>query len=116
MGLLAVSDERVPVRYRAEVSGKGPYGLRVFFDVCQIRFEYEPEGFWPDDGERYLRDFWLPRLGCYFEVKSDLPTLKEIYKCHSLADEPRREWRWPTAAQVLRHLCTISLPAGGGTP
>ena len=41
----------------------------VFFDVCGIRWEYEPEGIILSDGSWYLPDFYLPDFHCYFEVK-----------------------------------------------
>ena len=41
----------------------------VFFDVCGIRWEYEPEGILLSDGTRYLPDFYLADFHCYFEVK-----------------------------------------------
>ena len=38
-----------------------------------------------------LPDFWLPSLGLWLEVKSELPTPKETYKCHCLADETHQK-------------------------
>jgi hypothetical protein len=66
---------------------RGEARFAVLFDVCQLRSIYEPEGFWPDDGQRYLPDFWLPGLDYYFKVKSELPKREAIYKCYALADE-----------------------------
>ena len=42
----------------------------VFFDLCQVDFEYEPKEFVLSDGTYYLPDFYLPDLHMYFEVKS----------------------------------------------
>ena len=66
---------------------RGEARFAVLFDVCQVRWVYEPEGVWPDECQRYLPDFWLPGLDHYFEVKSDVPRPEAIYKCYALADE-----------------------------
>lgn len=41
----------------------------VFFDLMDIQYEYEKEGFDLGDDVLYLPDFWLPELDCWFEVK-----------------------------------------------
>ena len=41
----------------------------VFFDACDIKWEYEPEGFILDDGTKYLPDFYLTDLDTYIEIK-----------------------------------------------
>jgi hypothetical protein len=69
---------------------RGEARYAVFFDACQLRYEYEKEGYWLEEGGRYLPDFWLPRLDCWFEVKSELPTREAIHKCHCLADEKQQ--------------------------
>ena len=66
---------------------RGEARFAVCFDACQLRYEYEKEGFWLAEGGKYLPDFWLPRLGHWFEVKSELPNRTAILKCHCLADE-----------------------------
>ena len=78
----------IQTQYRGRFfRARGEARFAVFFDLCQLRYEYEPEGFWLEEGGKYLPDFWLPRLNSYFEVKSDLPEPKAILKCHCLADE-----------------------------
>lgn len=42
----------------------------VFFDACEIPYQYEPEGFNLGD-RRYLPDFYLPWWKCYVEIKPD---------------------------------------------
>jgi hypothetical protein len=51
----------------------------VFFDVLDVPYEYEPEGF-DIDGTRYLPDFWLPTWECWAEVKPRLDMLSVVYK------------------------------------
>lgn len=45
----------------------------VFFDRLGVEWVYEPQGFQLSTGERYLPDFYLPRLdgGIYVEVKHE---------------------------------------------
>ncbi|MDX9710126.1 MAG: hypothetical protein RBT64_11285 [Trichloromonas sp.] len=51
-------------RFRSRLEAK----WAVFFDAAKIRWLYEPQGF-VVDGRPYLPDFYLPDIGCYFEVK-----------------------------------------------
>jgi hypothetical protein len=39
------------------------------FDSLGVAWSYEPEGIELPDGERYLPDFWLPKIRTWFEVK-----------------------------------------------
>ena len=41
----------------------------VFFDACNIKYHYEPEGFQLSDGEKYLPDFYLDDFEIYVEIK-----------------------------------------------
>jgi len=43
----------------------------VFFDAMGIKYEYEPEGYYTEDGKYYLPDFYLPDFRCLFEVKRE---------------------------------------------
>lgn len=45
----------------------------VFFDAAGIKYEYEPEGFEDENGNRYLPDFYLPDFDTHVEVKGDRP-------------------------------------------
>lgn len=49
----------------------------VFFDALGIRYDYEPEGYELDGGERYLPDFWLTDLNMWVEIKPSEPTPRE---------------------------------------
>ena len=40
----------------------------VFFDAANIKWQYEPQGY-VVKGRKYLPDFFLQELECYFEVK-----------------------------------------------
>lgn len=62
----------------------------VFFDSLKIIWEYEKEGFVLSTGERYLPDFWLPQLDCFFEVKGAEPTDAERKKAFRLSAESRK--------------------------
>ena len=61
----------------------------VFFDVAKIKYEYEPEGYETEQGERYLPDFYLPDFDTYVEVKRNTEEgINEIIqKC-----EPVIQW------------------------
>lgn len=54
----------------------------VFFDAMGYRWEYEPEGYILEGGERYLPDFWLPEYKMFAEVK---PQGGRSNKIHLLA-------------------------------
>lgn len=47
----------------------------VFFNAAGVEWLYEPEGFTLENGTRYLPDFYLPKAGCYVEVKGDMSRL-----------------------------------------
>ena len=73
----------------------------VFFDALSIHWEYEPEGFECENGERYLPDFYLPSFdlhGLYVEVKPED------------RDEFGKAQRWAAFAQK-QLLCVIGVPA-----
>lgn len=42
----------------------------IFFDMLQVKYEYEKEGF-DVDGVWYLPDFYLPDYSCWVEIKPD---------------------------------------------
>ncbi len=47
----------------------------VFFNSAGVEWQYETEGFELEDGRRYLPDFYLPKSGCFVEVKGDMDRL-----------------------------------------
>jgi len=53
----------------------------VYFDIIEIKYEYEKEGY--DLGELgwYLPDFWLPEYQMFVEVKGENFTQEEQDKC-----------------------------------
>jgi hypothetical protein len=57
----------------------------VFFDMLNIPFRYEYEGFDLPDRTWYLPDFWLPVHQCWFEVKGNMPSNDERRKAQQLA-------------------------------
>jgi len=96
----------------------------VFFDVAEIKWEYEPQGF-SVDGTPYLPDFYLPELRCYFEVKGtseyDLDFFKRfsrLAKCRVVVAEGQipdpEEWTCgeEVGLQVLHPLGAESWPDG----
>lgn len=58
----------------------------VFFDVLELKWEYETEGYILSTGRRYLPDFYLPEIG-YIEIKGKAPSLDELMVCSSLAGD-----------------------------
>jgi hypothetical protein len=91
----------------------------VAFDSLHVRWEYEREGFDLGDGVKYLPDFWLPDLWCWFEVKGDEPTDEELEKARRLRDHGE----WPVVLAVGPvsagpHCCyanDIGHSSGGGS-
>lgn len=68
------------VEFRSRIEAR----YAVFFDALNEPWEYEPEGFVLAGGERYLPDFWLPEMSCYFEIKGAQPTDQEYSKAEGL--------------------------------
>jgi hypothetical protein len=87
----------------------------VFFDNLKLKWDYEPEGFTLSSGVNYLPDFWLPQLGCWFEVKGPEPTDQDREKAYQLSIDSKKtvvlasgqikttkmafknyEWEWPS--------------------
>lgn len=60
----------IPTRYKGILfRSKLEAQWAKFFDKLNIEWIYEPEGIEFDDGTKYLPDFYLPELECFFEVK-----------------------------------------------
>lgn len=62
----------------------------VFFETLGIKWEYEKEGYELSDGSKYLPDFWLPEMDCFFEVKGTAPTDKERNLALLLSSESKK--------------------------
>lgn len=77
----AIQTEYNGLKFRSRLEAK----WAVFFDTAKIRYEYEPEGYETEDGERYLPDFYLPDFDLYVEVKRDTEAGRKeiIEKCKS---------------------------------
>ena len=75
----AIQTEYNGIKFRSRLEAK----WAVFFDTAKIRYEYEPEGYETEEGQRYLPDFYLPDFDLYVEVKRDTEEgIKEIIeKC-----------------------------------
>ena len=66
----------------------------VFFDVLDIDWEYEPDGFRLPSGA-YLPDFRLPTMQCWVEVKPRMLTRPELVRAYELASATEAEgWRF----------------------
>ncbi|WP_157638678.1 hypothetical protein [Burkholderia ubonensis] len=64
MTIRAIETKYRGYRFRSRIEAR----WAVFFDTAGIKWDYEPEGY-VVNGQSYLPDFFLPELGCYFEVK-----------------------------------------------
>jgi hypothetical protein len=62
----------------------------VFFDHMEWTWEYEKEGY-DLDGLRYLPDFWLPDISCWFEVKGTDPSRTEMIALSRLVYKSKRK-------------------------
>ncbi len=56
----------------------------LFMDALGEKWDYETVGFDLDDGDKYMPDFWLPRLNMYLEIKGQEPNPDEIRKARKL--------------------------------
>lgn len=85
--LKAIETQYKGYRFRSRLEAR----WAVFFDQMLIKWEYEKEGFDLGDGVFYLPDFWLPRLGCWFEVKGDTCSdddAEKIKRLRALSGKP----------------------------
>jgi len=57
----------------------------VFLDAIGVEWEYEPQGYEFDSGERYLPDFWISTWDCWIEVKGPEPTDQDARLAYLLA-------------------------------
>jgi hypothetical protein len=62
----------------------------VFFHHMGWKYGYEQEGF-NLDGLNYLPDFWLPEIGCWFEIKGGAPRDREITLMSRLVFKSKRQ-------------------------
>jgi hypothetical protein len=62
----------------------------VFFHYIGWKYEYEKKGF-NLDGLNYLPNFWLPEIDCWFEIKGEAPTDREITLMSRLVFKSKRQ-------------------------
>lgn len=68
----------IPTKYRGRFyRSRLEARWAVFFDVLNLKFEYELEGVELADGTRYLPDFYLPQVKWWVEIK---PTVSAFGK------------------------------------
>lgn len=79
--MIAIETEFRGVKFRSRTETR----WAMVFDALGIEWLYEPEGFELPDVGRYVPDFYLPGIGCWFEVKGEKPTKEEQAKCAALA-------------------------------
>lgn len=79
----------------------------VFFNVLDIGFRYEPEGYDLGGSDLYLPDFWLPKLDCWIEIKPTKPTDEEDRKAQKLA------WLTERPVYILAGDCWLATEPGG---
>lgn len=65
MSIQAIETEYKGYKFRSRLEAR----WSVFFDAMNVKWEYEPEGFENDKGERYLPDFYLHGYDVWCEVK-----------------------------------------------
>lgn len=64
----AIETQYKGYRFRSRLEAR----WAVFFDVLGVKWEYEKEGYDLGDAGWYLPDFWLPQIGCYWEIKPEV--------------------------------------------
>lgn len=82
MNIKAIETVYKKHRFRSRLEAKWAY----FFDLLEIRWEYEKEGFELPSG-KYLPDFWLPDQRMWSEVKAGDFTKKESRLVQELAEQ-----------------------------
>lgn len=80
MAIQAIETKYGGYKFRSRLEAR----WAVFFDVCRIEWEYEPQGFTVDTPRgriNYLPDFWLPRAAQWAEVKGylDAQAMSRLY-------------------------------------
>lgn len=67
-------------RFRSRLEAR----YAVFFDVLDVEWEYEKQGYDLGSLGWYLPDFYLPTLSMWVEIKGEKPTDQEQRKCRAL--------------------------------
>lgn len=84
MNIRAIETRYKGYRFRSRLEAR----WAVFFDSLPYpeKWEYEKEGY-DLDSRWYLPDFYLPRFGCFIEVKGEIPTADELTTASLLRDK-----------------------------
>lgn len=61
----------------------------MVFDALGIEWLYEPEGFDLPVVGRYVPDFYLPGIGCWFEVKGKAPRSRVLESLNRMCKNER---------------------------
>jgi len=94
---------------------RGEARFAVFFDACQLHYEYEKEGFWLEEGGKYLPDFFgYQNSIAGWKYKSELPKPLAILKCHCLADETQKRVVMTHSSPGLETLVACFSPGWNG--
>ena len=64
----AIETEYKGYRFRSRLEAR----WALFFDLCRVEWEYEPEGFVLDNGDYYLPDFLLHDVRAYHDCGMDV--------------------------------------------
>ena len=83
MNIQAIETQYKGYRFRSRLEAR----WAVFFDACDIAWEYEKEGYELSNGTRYLPDFWLPKFNVFIEIKGEKPTQEERDKSLCLSSD-----------------------------
>lgn len=65
----AIETEYNGLKFRSRLEAR----WAIAFDAMNLEYEYEPEGYELENGEKYLPDFYLTKLDTYVEVKGKRP-------------------------------------------
>jgi len=63
----AIETQYKGYRFRSRLEAR----WAVFFDALGLKWGYEPEGYDLGKAGYYLPDFYLPQIGCFWEVKPE---------------------------------------------
>jgi len=79
--LKAIETQYRGCRFRSRLEARHA----VFMDSLGVEWAYEAEGYDLGTVGFYLPDFWLPKIGCWVEIKGQPATHQEIQRARALA-------------------------------
>lgn len=86
-GLAPIETKYADYKFRSRLEAR----WALYFDLCEVRWAYEAEGFTLSDGQRYLPDFWLPDYNQFVEVKP----ISDHIQIPSLTNFQFLDWQEP---------------------